>query len=68
MTTDITVTMTRDEVQYLLNSMDTHLKTHGLSVATAGVVILAKLQAAANGQAAEEAASSEEDQQHESTE
>lgn len=55
---DITITMTRDEVQYLLNSMDTHVKTHGLAVATAGVVILVKLQAAA----------SDEDEQDESPE
>ena len=43
-----TMTLTKDEAQYLLNSIDTHVKTHGLAVATAGVVILAKLQAAAN--------------------
>ena len=42
--TDITVTLTQDEVQYLLNAMDTHVKTHGLRVATASVVILAKLR------------------------
>lgn len=46
--TDVTVTMTEDEVQYLLNSMDTHVKTHGLGVATTGVIILSKLRAAAN--------------------
>lgn len=48
MTTDITITMTRDEIQYLLNCIDTHVKTHGLSVATMGVVIVSKMQAIAN--------------------
>lgn len=62
---DITITMTSDEAQYLLDAMDTHVKTHGLRVATAGVMILAKLQAAANsqvaanGQGTEKVASSE---------
>ena len=50
---DITVTMTSDEAQYLLNSIDTHVKTHGLAVATRGVMILAKLQAAGNGKVSE---------------
>lgn len=48
MTADITVTMTRDEIQYLLNCIDTHVKTHGLQVATMGVVIVSKMQAVAN--------------------
>jgi len=48
--TDITVTMTQDEVQFLLNSMDTHIKAQGLAAATAGAIILAKLQTATNGQ------------------
>ena len=47
--TDITVTLTQDEVQYLINAMDTHTKARGLSVAISGAVLLAKFQAAANG-------------------
>lgn len=72
--TDITVTMTQDEVQFLLNSMDTHIKAQGLAAATAGAIILAKLQAANNGQVgansqgADEAESSEKDREHESAE
>ena len=42
----ITMTMTKDEAQYLLDAIDTHVKTHGLRVATGGVVLLAKLQGA----------------------
>ena len=45
---DITFTLTADEIQYLVNSIDTHVKTHGLAVATRGVVILSKLQVEAN--------------------
>ena len=48
MAADITITITRDEIQYLINCIDTHVKTHGLGVATMGVVILSKLQAAVN--------------------
>lgn len=48
MAADITITMTRDEIQYLLNCIDTHVKTHGLQVATMGVVIVSKMQAVAN--------------------
>lgn len=53
--TDITVTITKDEVQYLVDSIDTHIKTHGLKVAMGGVVILGKLQASVNGQGVNEA-------------
>ncbi len=42
----LNITITEDEGQYLLNAINTHVKTHGLVVATAGVVIVAKLQAA----------------------
>lgn len=69
--TDITITLTKDEVQFLLNSLDTHIKTNGLVVATAGAVMLAKFTAAsndqmgANSQGANET-DSEGDQEHES--
>lgn len=39
-----TITLTKDEIQYLLNALDTHVKAHGLAVAPASVVILTKLQ------------------------
>ena len=55
----ITVTMTKDEAQYLVDAIDTHVKTHGLKVATGAVVLLAKLQAAAVEPAADETISDE---------
>lgn len=44
---DIKITLPGDEAQYILDAIDTHVKTHGLKVATRGVVILQKLQGAA---------------------
>lgn len=57
--THIIVTVTGEEAQYLLNAMDTHIKTHGLKVAPGGVTLLMKLQAAASEQAVDESASEE---------
>ena len=46
----LNITITEDEGQYLVNAINTHLKTHGLAVATTAVIIVGKLQAA-NGAA-----------------
>ncbi len=46
---DITITLTMDEAKYIAQAIDTHIKTHGLGVATAGVMIVSKLQTASNG-------------------
>lgn len=42
---------TKEEVQFLLDSMHSHLLAHGLKAATPAAVILAKLQAAVGNQA-----------------
>ena len=44
---NITMTMTGEEAQYILDAINTHVKTHGLKVATMGVMLLAQFQTAA---------------------
>ncbi|KKK59135.1 hypothetical protein LCGC14_3037410 [marine sediment metagenome] len=50
---DITVTTTKEGAQYLLDAIDTHVKTHGLRVAPMGVMLLGQIQAAAGSMADE---------------
>ncbi len=58
---DITVGLTVDETQYLVNAIDTHIKTHGLGVAPIGVVIVSKLQAASQTKSQSSSKSTEDD-------
>lgn len=39
--------LTAEELQYILNAIDTHVREKGLSVAAFGVAIAGKIQAAA---------------------
>lgn len=40
----ISLTLTKDEAQYILHSLDSYVKANGLSVASTAVVITMKLQ------------------------
>jgi len=44
------VELTKDECQYILNAIDTHVRANGLNVAGPGLVIAQRLQAEFNGQ------------------
>jgi len=43
----LNITLTEAKGQYLLDAINTHVKTHGLAVAGMGAVLAAELQAAA---------------------
>ncbi len=44
----------KDELQYLLNAIDTHIRANGLNVAAIGVSLVQKIQNAANQLESEE--------------
>jgi len=46
--------LSKQELQYLLNSIDTHVKANGLTVAAPGVILAQKIQNAANELPADE--------------
>ena len=41
--------LSRDEMQYILNAVDTHVRTNGLNAAGLGMSVASKIQAMANG-------------------
>lgn len=40
--------LSKDELQYLLNAIDTHVRANGVNAASLGVVLAEKIQSAAN--------------------
>jgi len=40
--------LSKDELQYVLNAIDTHIRANGLNVAAIGVLLVQKIQNAAN--------------------
>lgn len=46
-----------DELQYIAQAIDTHIRTHGLTVAAKGIAIITKIQAGIQSNDAQQARS-----------